>query len=204
MEGKLEKQPNARQRSQENTRTMLIEAAAHLFAKKGSTRTTTKSIAEAAGVAVGTVYLHFSDKDGLLKEVLKAALSRLKLELGKLPSPGSQGETIVRAKMEGLAAFTQRYPDLAAVLFDSSNLSTPSGREAHNFLLKSQENGLMAGISAGYYRGDIHSGLAARAMVGVLVEILGWWGRNPEAVSKTEVVETLTLLRLKGLNPDRD
>ncbi len=204
MEGKLEKQPNARQRSQEKTRTMLLEAAAHLFAQKGSTKTTTKSIAQAAGVSVGTVYLHFSDKDGLLKEVLKAALSRLKLELGKLPVSGSQGETVVRTKMEGLAAFTQRYPDLAAVLFDSSNLSTPSGREAHNFLLKSQENGLMAGISAGYYRGDIHSGLASRAMVGVLVEILGWWGRNPESVSKTEVVETLTVLRLKGLNPDRD
>lgn len=201
MEGKREKLPNARQRSQENTRTILLETAAHLFAQKGSTKTTTKSVAQAAGVAVGTVYLHFQDKDGLLKEVLKTALGRLKLELGKLPGPGPDGESVVRTKMEGLASFTQRYPDLAAVLFDSTNLSTPPGREAHNFLLKSQENGLMAGISAGYYRGDIHSGLASRAMVGVLVEILGWWGRNPDSVSKTEVVETLTVLRLNGLSP---
>lgn len=201
MEGQPEKLTNARQRSQAATRTRLLTEAARLFAKKGSTGTTTKEVATASGVAVGTVYLHFKDKDGLLKEVLKSSLTRLKQELAKQEPGGTEGTALVRGKMEALADFTHRFPDLAAVLFDPANLGTPAGREAHGFLLKSQENGLMAGISAGYYRGDIHSGLVARALVGILVEVLGWWGRNPEAASRTEVVETLVALRMQGLQP---
>lgn len=201
MEGKLEKLPNARQRSQADTRARLLETAAQLFAKHGSTKTTTKDLASGAGVAVGTVYLHFKDKDELLQAVLKTALARLKQELGKQSPSESDGPTLVREKMEGLASFTQRFPDLAAVLFDAGNLTTAPGREALDFLTKSQENGLMAGITAGYYRGDLHSGLAARAMVGILLQVLGWWGQNPQAVSKTEVIEVLTEMRLNGLGP---
>jgi AcrR family transcriptional regulator len=201
MEGQPQKLPNARQRSQEETRRRLLDEAARLFAENGSHRTTTKEVATAAGVAVGTLYLHFKDKDGLLKDVLRTSLTRLKQELGKHPSSGGDGPGQVQIKMEALADFTHRFPHLAAVLFDPANLGTPAGREAHAFLLKSQENGLMAGISAGYYRGDIHSGLVARALVGILVEVLGWWGRNSEAASRSEVVETLVEMRLNGLKP---
>ncbi len=201
MEGQPEKTTNARERSQQATRSRILTGAARLFAESGSKSTTTKMIAEAAGVAVGTIYLHFKDKDGLLKDVLKTALTRLKQELAKQPAGSQSGPDLVRTKMEALADFTHRFPHLAAVLFDPANLGTPAGREAHAFLLKSQENGLMAGISAGYYRGDIHSGLVARAMVGILVEVLGWWGRNPQAATRSEVVETLVEMRMHGLKP---
>lgn len=199
MEGQPQKLPNARQRSQIETRTRLLEVAAHLFAQDGCNKTTTKNLASHAGVAVGTVYLHFGDKDALLQEVLKTSISRLKQEMGKISPGETDGFSLVQAKMNGLANFTRRFPDLAAVLFDPGNLATPAGQEAANFLTKSQENGLMAGISAGYYRGDLHSGLAARALVGILVQILGWWARNPQAASQTEIVEILTELRMNGL-----
>ena len=74
MEGERQPVAGARRRSQEATRNALIEAAAGLFAAHGSAGTRTADIARAAGVAVGTVYLHFKDKDALLKEVLRVAL----------------------------------------------------------------------------------------------------------------------------------
>jgi AcrR family transcriptional regulator len=43
-------------------RQAIIEAASTIFAKKGYEDTTIAEIAEAAGVAVGTVYLYFSNK----------------------------------------------------------------------------------------------------------------------------------------------
>lgn len=201
MEGKLEKVGSARQRSQAETKNRLLASAVKLFGEKGSSKTTTKEIATEAEVAVGTVYLHFSDKDALLKEVLKLALVRLKQELAKQPAAPGEGYALVRNKMTSLADFTLHFPDLARVLFDSGNLASKAGREALDFLTKSQENGLLAGISAGYYRGDLHSGLTAMAMVGILSNILGYWAQNPEAVSKTEVVEVLTELRMNGLKP---
>ena len=101
--------------------------------------------------------------------------------------------------MVALASFTEHFPDLARVLFDGGNLSTTPGREALDFLTLSQERGLTEGVARGYYRGDLNSALAARAMVGSLVQLLGWWAQTPEAATREEVIEALTVLRLEGL-----
>ena len=192
---------NARQRSQEATRQRLIEAASQLFAEHGSINTRTSDIAAGAGVAVGTVYLHFKDKNALLKAILGLALTALKQELAKT-DPELTGDTArIQAKMMGLAAFADRQPGLAAVLFDGNNLASAAGREAMDFLVRSQEQSLLAGIAAGTYRGDLHAGLVARAQVGMLVQVLGWYARNTEAVERETVAEVLTETRLHGLQP---
>jgi AcrR family transcriptional regulator len=49
----------------------LVEAAAAQFSRHGHAATTTKSIAEAAGVATGTLYQYFTDKDALLHEIAR-------------------------------------------------------------------------------------------------------------------------------------
>lgn len=53
-------------------RAVIIEAARELFAQQGYEETTVAQIARAAGVAVGTVYLHFQDKHALWVEVCLA------------------------------------------------------------------------------------------------------------------------------------
>ncbi len=189
---------NARQRSLVDTRNRLLESAAHLFAEKGSNKTRTTDIAQSAQVAVGTVYLHFKSKDALLKEVLKIALTCLKQEIAKFP-PNSENQVL--NKMASLATFTQHFPDLAAVLFDGGNLATSPGKDVLEFLTASQERGLLEGVAKGYYRGDLNSALAARAMVGSLTQVLSWWAKNPEAATKEEVINSLTTLRLEGLGP---
>lgn len=201
MEGQPEKLAGARQRSQVETRSRLLQAAVTLWAKNGSTNTTTKDLASAAGVAVGTVYLHFKDKEALLEEVLKIALRHLKQELARTATRETDGRALVRQKMQGLTNFTIAYPEMAAVLFDAGNLSTRAGREAQDFLTKSQESGLVAGIAAGHYRGDLNAALTARALVGILVQVLGAWARDPALASAEEVVQVLTELRIHGLNP---
>ncbi len=189
---------NARQRSQADTRNRLLESAAQLFAENGSNSTRTADVAKISGVAVGTVYLHFKNKDALLKEVLRVALTRLKQEIVKYPE---ESDNLVRNKMAALATFTEHYPHLATVLFDGGNLATSPGTEAMEFLTASQERGLLEGVSQGYYRGDLNSALAARAMVGSLIQVLGWWSKNPEVVTKEEVIVALTTMRMEGLAP---
>lgn len=189
---------NARQRSQADTRNRLLESAAQLFAEKGSKNTRTTDIAQSSQVAIGTVYLHFKSKDALLKEVLKEALNRLKQEIAKYPP---ESDHLVRNKMAALATFTEHFPSLAAVLFDGGNLATRPGTEVLDFLTSSQERGLLEGVAKGYYRGDLNSGLAARAMVGSLTQVLWWWAKNPEVATKEEVIDSLTTMRLEGLGP---
>ncbi len=191
--------PSARQRAQMETRRRLLAAAVETFSKNGSQKTTIKALARSAGVAVGTVYLHFQDSQALLHEVLKMAMTRLSQELGKYADPELRGEDLVVAKMEGLVSFTQHFPDLAAILFNPGHLASGAGQEILEHLTRSQEKGLLTGISQGTYRGDLNTTLAARALVGILVHTLGWWATNPDAAGRDEVLRVLVEVRLNGL-----
>ena len=55
------------------TKRAVVEAARDLFVAKGWTATGMREIATAAGVALETVYSHFSSKRGLLRAVVDAA-----------------------------------------------------------------------------------------------------------------------------------
>jgi AcrR family transcriptional regulator len=190
----------ARERSRLETRKRLQGAAARLFSRSGSNNTRTADVAREAGVAVGTVYLHFKDKDALLKAVLDEALSRLRYELARLPDDTeATGPEQVRTRMGALVAFVERSPHHAAVLFDHASLATAPGGEIIDFLVQSQQKGLVEGIAGGYYRGDLHAGLTARAMVGVLVGVLGWWAKHPDEATRQDVEKVLVEMRLEGL-----
>jgi AcrR family transcriptional regulator len=51
------------------TRTRILKSALRLFARKGYDGTTTRDLAEAAGVAEGTLFRHFTNKKAILVEV---------------------------------------------------------------------------------------------------------------------------------------
>lgn len=68
----------------------ILDAALHLFGSKGFYETKMSEIAEEAGIAKGTVYLYFSSKEELFKEMSKRDferfLSQLPEKLAQLPS----------------------------------------------------------------------------------------------------------------------
>lgn len=47
----------------------IMDAAIEIFAREGFHRATIRQIAEKAGMAVGTLYLYFENKDGVLREI---------------------------------------------------------------------------------------------------------------------------------------
>lgn len=59
-----------REQQKERTRVAIFEAAKTLFATRGYEGTSMRAVAEEANVAVGTIFVHFSDKLDLLTHVL--------------------------------------------------------------------------------------------------------------------------------------
>jgi AcrR family transcriptional regulator len=55
--------------SESETQTRILQAAKHLFARRGYDATTTRDLAQAAGVAEGTIFRHFENKKAILVEV---------------------------------------------------------------------------------------------------------------------------------------
>lgn len=72
----------------QRTRNALLDAAAREFSDQGYAATTSKSIAQRAGVATGSFYQYFSNKDLALRELARQRIERLELGSTRLfPAP---------------------------------------------------------------------------------------------------------------------
>ncbi len=66
-----------RQQQKEDTRRVILKAAYSSFAKKGYARTTMRTLADRAGVGLGTIFKHFPDKPSLLVAAFQEDLGRI-------------------------------------------------------------------------------------------------------------------------------
>jgi AcrR family transcriptional regulator len=94
---------------EEETQTRILKAAEKLFAKRGYGGTTTRELAEAAGVAEGTLFRHFENKKAILIEVATRGwmeiLTDLLTELSEMASYKAVAQ-VMRKRMLSLNANT--------------------------------------------------------------------------------------------------
>src|SRR5690348_5357025 len=69
------------------TRAALLQAAEQELNERGYAQTTTKSIADRAGVAAGSFYQYFPDKDAVLRELASARLQALRTRIDRALGP---------------------------------------------------------------------------------------------------------------------
>jgi AcrR family transcriptional regulator len=93
------KPPSNRAERAAERREAIIEAALDEFIARGFTATRLDDVAKRAGVAKGTIYLHFKDKESMFEELIRTALVPL---IGRLHAPPPTGGS-VRDAVEGFA-----------------------------------------------------------------------------------------------------
>ncbi|QFU92628.1 TetR/AcrR family transcriptional regulator [Amycolatopsis sp. YIM 10] len=96
----------------------LIATAGRMISAQGTAGLTVRAIAREAGVADGVLYNHFTDKEELLANALRAHVRAVEAELGTLPEPGSATvEWNLRTHLEyGLALHRAILPAFAGLL----------------------------------------------------------------------------------------
>src|SRR5205807_8705220 len=72
-------------------RLAIIEAAMEEFISRGFAATRLDDIAKRAGVAKGTIYLHFKDKESMFEELIRTAIVPF---VGRLQGPPPTGGTV--------------------------------------------------------------------------------------------------------------
>jgi len=99
-----------RQARQEAYRGLILEAAERIFGAKGYGAAKVAEIAEAAGVATGTVYASFPGKQDLYRAVHRECLAELTRRYESIPAHDSVRETIL-ARSEVSTRFLASRPD---------------------------------------------------------------------------------------------
>jgi len=109
------------------TRAALVEAARGEVSARGYAATTARSIAEAAGVATGSFYQYFADKDAILRELGAVRLGHVATDIvGLLEVSNGTEHTdvpeVLRGVVTAVMAFHQEDPGLHAVLTERRGL----------------------------------------------------------------------------------
>jgi AcrR family transcriptional regulator len=143
--------PNRAERAAER-RQAIVEAALEEFVARGFTATRLDDIAKRAGVAKGTIYLHFKDKESMFEELIRTAIVPL---VGRITAPPPMDASIRDTIERVVLTFIQEI------------VSTP---RADILRLIIAEGARFPAIADFYYREVISRGLAGmRAMIELAV-----------------------------------
>ena len=166
-----------KQRGNSEKRRRILEGALRAFAKKGFYNTKVSEIASEAGVADGTIYLYFKNKDDLLislfEDRMEWIIERLRGELER-----TEGDAAAR-----LRAFVRLHFMLVVENRDLAEFVTVELRQSAKFVkeydnpkfsdyLRILHQLIKDGQREGLLRPELDSRLAARAIFGALDEVL--------------------------------
>ncbi|RKZ18612.1 TetR family transcriptional regulator [bacterium] len=185
-----------RQRKQQQ----ILDAAVVEIARRGFHATTVAMIARRAGVADGTIYLYFENKERILVSVFERAMGRFIAEgrqrLGALSGATAKLHGIIALHLElvggdrDLAIITQ--VELRHSLHFMEALSRAQVGEYLAVIAEVVEQGRGEGV----FRGDIDPVFAAKSIFGVLDEMATDWVlsyRNTRLESRTDEVAAFVL-----------
>ena len=181
------------------TRERLRESGKELFADRGLHGLTTHDIAHHAGLAAGTFYLHFSDKQALFRDIVLEAMDDLHAHLQAAIASASEPADMVRAHATAMIDFADRNRSVIRILFSGDGEAAAVEHDVLNTLAESLAKARSA-------RGGVPAGtdpaVFAQALVGMFARVIAWWVENPTRATRDQVIETLTRIQLRGTQPD--
>ncbi len=98
------------ERRKARTATAIRDAAERLFISRGYTATTMEDLAEEADVAIGSIYAHFSSKEGLYSALIDRALELDKHYCDEGFYAGSNPAERLLGIAEGYLSFAREHP----------------------------------------------------------------------------------------------
>ncbi len=160
-------------------RERILNAAIRIFARRGFYYARVSEIAKAAGIADGTIYLYFKNKDEILISIFEQEMEKFIVTMEDETRFQKTGLEKVRKFVKTHLDFVRRNPSLAHVLQLELRQSNRFMRKYSGSKLKEYLALLSRFIEQGQREGDIRTdvdpGLLKRALFGALDEIATHW-----------------------------
>lgn len=180
----------------------VVAAATHLFATHGYERTTVQQIVDAAGVAKGAMYHHFTGKDDLLYEIYHRILTVQFQRLRDIVEGDGPIDARLRAAAVDVFATTvDNFDDLTVVarcMHLLGPLQLKAIRAERRRYHEAFRDMVVEGQRAGAFASDVDADLVANFFFGALHHLPAWF--DPAGrLSGHALGETYAHLLLKSL-----
>ena len=181
----------------------IIDAAVVVIAENGYHQAQVSKIAKQAGVADGTIYLYFKNKEDILismfQDKLGIFISSIEEEMDRVSSAKEKMLVLVRKHFEILSEDKH----LAIVTQLELRQSNKDIRYKINDVLKGYlklvDSILIAGKEQGEFQPDLDVRLARHMVFGTLDEIVTTWVMNEQKYDLNKQAEPVHHLIIKGL-----
>ncbi len=182
----------------------ILQAATKVFAHNGFYNSKISEIAKEAGVADGTIYLYFKNKDDILislfEEEMGKAIANMKKEIGK------EKNLLEKLKRFAIIQLNSKKdnPDLAAIMEVELRQSSKFMKEYVNIkfieYLKILSSIIREGQEEGIIRKDVDPTILGRAFWGALDEVARFWVLSPKKrVSLSTSAKLISDIFIKGM-----
>ncbi len=185
-------------------RERILRGAIKVFARKGFYATRVSEIAQAAGVADGTIYLYFKNKDDVLVCIFEDRITKLLEVLRREIAESTSFEERMRRIVGLQLGLLEGQRDLAEVitvnLRQSSRLLKQYATPLFVEYLEVLGSVIADGQREGVVRADAHPRILARALFGALDGVALTWalgGAEPGTLSKAAL--QITSVFLEGI-----
>lgn len=185
-------------------RERILKAAIEVFAKNGFYATRVSEIAKAAGVADGTIYLYFKNKDDVLITIFEEGIRRLLAILRDVADSEEPFERQVSRIIELQLGLLEDQRELAEVitvnLRQSSSLLKQYAAPLFMEYIDVIAGVVREGQRQGAFREDLNPRVVARSLFGALDAILLTWALgDADPVSLRRASTHCASLFLEGL-----
>ncbi len=182
----------------------ILRGAIQVFARSGYFNAKVAEVARAAGVADGTVYLYFKNKDDLLVSIFNTAMAefnaRAHKELAEIADPHQQLRHFAKLHFEALEADRE----LAVVFQVEFRHSTKFMEQFSETMLadylKMLREILERGQKQGVFRASLNPKIVAKVIFGALDEMVTNWVLSHHNFKLTPLVDPVMDVFLHGIS----
>jgi TetR/AcrR family transcriptional regulator, cholesterol catabolism regulator len=180
----------------------IIDAAAHVFAKRGFHGASTQDIANVLGVRQASLYYYFPSKEVALEMVCARGVEGfVEAAISVTESPGPVSKKIAALIASHLSPLRDRGDYVQVFLNERRHLPAESrkriGRHSRA-IEKLFEDVLRAGVQDGEFRADLDPRLTALAILGMANAVAAWYGKEKQRPLE-KIAEIFASLILDGI-----
>lgn len=189
--------------AQPEKRRRILDAAVKIFAQFGFYNSKVSQVAKEAGVADGTIYLYFKNKEDILIQlfidVMSAILRRQEDALVGVSDPIERLSTFARVHFDSVAESRALAEVITVELRQSSKFMRNTDMKPFGRYLGTIAHIIEEGQQRGAFSSNIHPRLAARAFFGAIDELALEWAMGRRQSSLAEACTQTVDLFLSGL-----
>jgi TetR/AcrR family fatty acid metabolism transcriptional regulator len=181
----------------------ILEAAVKVFARQGFHQSTVAQIAKEAGVADGTIYLYFKNKDDILVQFFSFRTKQVFESFREAVNGAETSTDKLRNLVRRHLAEFQRDKDGAVVYqvetHQNSRLAEAQIKEMSKMYRDIISEIVEQGQQEGTLRKDLYVGLVKRFIIGAVDEVINTWLHSNGEYDLVSMADPLVELFMKGI-----